>query len=182
MHKDRTCRTWFSRSGPPYSNRADTRHTTYSRKSNLFVPITSCATATTTTTTTPIVSKMAVCCHEGYDEAMYRYMTSFYANDDDTAASAAAETLFYTPLVVPNTRLTLHIWSTPVPSRPTSRLYYCSFYENGCIVKPDVDPRFARAYTFFFARAKSRRPWVECYFTRLKEITLFLSLCTLVSE
>lgn len=120
---------------------------------------------------------------------MNRYMTQYYDDDDDdnntdetdiiAQCKPKKEIFFYTPIAVPRTSLSLHVWSVKVTGLLAPRVFYFTIYENGIIIDPSVDARFSRAYTVFFANNPRRnRPWVECYFTRLNEITLFLRLCT----
>lgn len=126
------------------------------------------------------------CEAEGHDATMNLYMTQYY---DDTEVvdtieqcNSSKDIFFYTPIAIPDTSLMLHVWSVKVIGPLAPRVFYFTVYENGTIIDPAIDERFRRAYTFFFTDGVRRRPWVECYFTRLQSITHFLRFCAFRSS
>lgn len=92
---------------------------------------------------------------------------------------------FYKPINVPNSPMSISVWAVrqPVgwnPSAPSDAsfdryYYYFSVYENGAIIDPASDTRFKEAYLEHFAG----RPWVDCAFFNLKQISLFLRYCNI---
>ncbi len=52
----------------------------------------------------------------------------------------------------------------------TCHRFYFSVYENGRIVQPDKDVRFASLHASQF----DKRAWVDCHFRNLKEIVSFI--------
>lgn len=96
-------------------------------------------------------------------------------------------------LQIPGTQLLIVVWSefnfssccTTVDrsSKITepATLFTFSVYDNGAIVNPETDARFKEAYENRFTKS-CRKPWVECYFSSLKEIRAFLYECSFVSN
>lgn len=118
----------------------------------------------------------------GHDSTMNDYMGPHYGYCE------LRDHVFYPTISVPGmANMTVHMWSMCrfVPLREGSefdtlkRVYYFSVYENGAIINPESDKRFMAAYDAHVADHK--RPWIECYFMRLRDISSFLRQCDIVS-
>ena len=77
------------------------------------------------------------------------------------------EYTFYEPIHYRN--VWFHVWSVIVAG-PQPFRYYFSAYENGQIVQPDKDPRFAKVYRKRF----DGKQWAECYFSKDVELVRFI--------
>lgn len=78
---------------------------------------------------------------------------------------------FYNPFV--RNDIVIHPWEIFIPvliGRASPSRYFFSAYKSGNIVEIDKDPRFSTLYKSYFGN----RPWVECYFTGLDQLTVFM--------
>ena len=115
----------------------------------------------------------------GHDEIMNDYVDTYY-NESELAGHS-----FFEPIKVPNSKMEIHVWSVRVRMirSPNDRrmiqkkIFFFSVYENGTIINPEIDIRFKNAYQTQF-----KRPWVECYFTKLDAINTFLNHCNIIPE
>jgi hypothetical protein len=107
---------------------------------------------------------------DGYEFVQYSTKTLPYANSHSPHT-------FYNPISYRD--LLFYVWKVDGQELDeyyyTRHRFYFSVYENGRIVQPDKDARFASLHASQF----DKRAWVDCHFRNLKEIVSFIYRATL---